>query len=146
MMMFTEWHTEQSWNSHLLRIYQSHHSDLLWGRSSSRRPYQMPNQQMPKSAYTIYKVAFQEQKRAPIRLSVTTNCEDYMFDMDQWHTTHAWSKWHNPSPSNGHLWVTSDMMALKMPGTKAYIIAQNSQHGTAAMRSRLSTLWRLIIQ
>jgi len=32
----------------------------------------MPNQDMPKSAYAIYKAAFREQKRTPITVSVTT--------------------------------------------------------------------------
>jgi len=46
-------------------------------------PYQMPNQEMPKSAYTMYKAAFREQKRAPIAVSMTTYCEAYVLDMDQ---------------------------------------------------------------
>jgi len=58
-------------------------------RSWPPRPYQMPNQEMPKSADTIYKAAFQEQKRAPNAVSMTTYCETYVLDMDQWYTTFA---------------------------------------------------------
>jgi len=56
---------------------------MATGRSVSTRPYQMLNQEMPKSAYAMYKAAFREQKRAPIAVSMTTQCEAYVLDMDQ---------------------------------------------------------------
>jgi len=43
----------------------------------------MPNQEMLKSAYTMYEAAFQEQNHAPIVVSMTTQCEAYVLDMDQ---------------------------------------------------------------
>jgi len=58
-------------------------TEMATGRSGSLRPYQMPNQEMPKSAYAMYKAAFREQKRAPIAVSMTTQCEAYVLDMDQ---------------------------------------------------------------
>jgi len=38
----------------------------------------------------ICKPPFRERKRTPIAVCMTTYCEVYMLDMDQWHTTHAW--------------------------------------------------------
>jgi len=49
-------------------------SEWLSQRSSQPRPYKMPKQEMPKSANAMYKAAFQEQKGAPITVSMTTYC------------------------------------------------------------------------
>ena len=70
--------------------------------SGPPRPYKIPHQGMTRSAYTIYKAAFREQKRATITVSMTTYCEAYMLGMDQGHTTHAWFNWRILPPSNGH--------------------------------------------
>jgi len=50
-------------------------SEWLSGRSGSPRPYQMPNQEVPKSAYGMYKAAFQEERHASIMVSMATYCE-----------------------------------------------------------------------
>ena len=47
------------------------------------RLYQMPIEEMPKSAYAMYKAAFREQKRTPIMVSMTTYCQAYVLDTDQ---------------------------------------------------------------
>jgi len=72
----------------------------------------------------IVQTASQKQKRALIRVSMTTNCEADMFDMDQWHTAHAWCNWPILPPSNSHQWVTWEPMAMTIPGAKGHIIAQ----------------------
>jgi len=58
-------------------------SEQLSPRRGPPRPYQMPNQEMPRSAYAMYKAAFREQKRAPVMVSMTTYCQAYVLDMDQ---------------------------------------------------------------
>jgi len=45
---------------------------------------------MPKSACAIHQVAFCEKKCPPINVSMTTNNETYVFDMNQPHPAHAW--------------------------------------------------------
>jgi len=42
------------------------------GHSGPPRPYWIPHEEMPKSAYTMYKAAFREQRRASIVVSMTT--------------------------------------------------------------------------
>ena len=64
-------------------------SEWLPLKNGLPRPYWMPNQEMPRSAYAMYKAAFREQQRAPITVSMTTYCEAYMLDMDQWYIIHA---------------------------------------------------------
>jgi len=85
----------------------------------------LPNAESRDARIRICKVAFREQKRAPIAVSMTTQCEAYMLDMDQWHTAHAWCNWRILPPSNGHQRVTWEPTAMTMPGATAHIIAQS---------------------
>jgi len=57
--------------------------------SGPLRPYRMPNQDMPKSANAMHKVAFLVQKRACYMVSMTY-WDVNMLEMDQSYTTHAW--------------------------------------------------------
>jgi len=57
--------------------------EQLSPRNGPPRPCRMPNQEKPKSAYAMYKAAFREQKSTPITVSMTTNCNAYVLDMDQ---------------------------------------------------------------
>jgi hypothetical protein len=41
----------------------------------------MPKQEIPKSEYAMHDVAFREQMRAPIMVSITTYCEATVEDM-----------------------------------------------------------------
>ena len=43
----------------------------------------MPNREMPESAYAMYKAVLREKKRTHITVSMTTQCEAYVLDMDQ---------------------------------------------------------------
>jgi len=64
-------------------ILQKPPTETAIGRCGSVRPHQIPNQEMPKSAYAMYKAAVQQQKRAPIMVSMTTQSEACVLDMDQ---------------------------------------------------------------
>jgi hypothetical protein len=49
----------------------------------------LPNAESKDAGIRICKAAFREQKRARIAVSMTTQCEAYVLDMDQLHTAHA---------------------------------------------------------
>jgi len=85
----------------------------------------LPNAESRDAGIRICKAAFQEQKHVPIAVSMTTQCEAYVLDMDQWHTAHAWCNWRILPPSNGHQRVRWEPTAMTMPGAKAHIIAQS---------------------
>jgi hypothetical protein len=55
------------------------------GHKEKRLSETLPNadQEMPKSAYAMYKVAFRVQERTPIAVSMTTYCEAHVLDMVQ---------------------------------------------------------------
>jgi hypothetical protein len=66
---------------------------------------------MPKSAYAMYKAAFREQKRAPIMVSMTTYCQAYVLDMDQWYTAHTrchWPSFYHPRMVASELHMRTD--------------------------------------
>ena len=46
----------------------------------------LPDAESRDAGNPIWKAAFPEQKRAPIAVSMTTYCEAYVLDMDQWYT------------------------------------------------------------
>ena len=62
----------------------------------------MPNQEMPKSAYAMYKAAFREQKRAPIAVSMTTYCESLCVRYGSMIYRPRRCNWRIQPPSNGH--------------------------------------------
>jgi len=77
----TEWPTEKL-NKGVLNLSDKY----LLLRSSTERPSWMPNQEMVRSAITIYIVAFPEQKCSSYRVSMT-NQEVSMRHIDWWLTT-----------------------------------------------------------
>jgi len=87
--MFTEWHPEGSRNFHQTAYRTEYRAiipeahQMTFTEKRLPRLYQMPNQEMPKSAYAMYKAAVLEQKRARITVSMTTYCQAYVLDMDQ---------------------------------------------------------------
>jgi len=68
-------------------------SEWLPPRTGPPRPCRIPNHKLPRSANAMYKAAFWEQKCSPIMVSMTTYCDAYVLDMDQWYTAHAWCNW-----------------------------------------------------
>jgi len=61
---------------------------------------------MAKSAYTLWKVAFREQKCTTITVRMTICCEAYMLVVDQCHIAHTWCNWCILPLSNCHQQVT----------------------------------------
>ena len=60
----------------------------------------------------ISKAAFREQMCANSGVSMTTQCEALVLDLDQWYTAHAWCNWRILLPSNGHHRVTYENRRL----------------------------------
>ena len=80
---------------------------IIWMTTTEKRSTETsPDAKSRDVAMRICKAAFREQRHTSITVSMTTYCEAYVLDMDQWHTPHTWCNWRILPPSDGHKRVT----------------------------------------
>lgn len=72
---------------------------------------------------SMYIVAFWDQNWACIMVSMTTYCDAYMVDMDQWYTTNTWSSLHpfnNPRMASSQQDLSTDIFDNARSGSSRH--------------------------
>jgi len=62
-------------------------------RTGLLRPYLLLNQGIARFSHAMYQAFIAEQNSCRITVSMTTYCDTYMLDIDQWYSTHAQCNW-----------------------------------------------------